>query len=239
MNSNGKPKLLDLFCGAGGAARGYQLAGFYVVGVDIENQPRYIGDEFHQADAFEYLAEHWREFDVIHASPPCQEYSKSRYMRNSVAQRLNKKPDIKEKLIEQTRLALIATGKPYVIENVPHSPMPSAIYLCGSMFGLPLIRHRWFECSILLFASATCNHPAGFYSAVGGHIRGHGTFDSGKTYFDKYGRAKRREDHPGKAAGVKAMGIDWMTIDEMCQAIPPAYTEWIGVQLLRALRNCN
>lgn len=229
-----KPRLLDLFCKAGGGAMGYSRAGFEVVGVDIEPQPRYPF-EFHQADAFEYLAEHWKEFDVIHASPPCQEYSKSRHLRAVSATRFGRAIAHKEKLIEETRGALVATGKLYVIENVPHSPMPGAIILCASMFGLPMIRHRWFESSVMLFVPGPCNHPAGFYSAVGGSIRGHGIYDSGKTYTGADGRAKRRDSKPGKAAGIKAMGIDWMTVPEMCQAIPPAYTEFIGRQLLAIL----
>lgn len=226
--------MLDLFCCAGGAGMGYHRAGFEVVGVDIAPQPHYPF-EFHQADALEYLAAHGHEFDAIHASPPCQEYSKSRFLRNMVAQRLGKEPDVKEKLIEQTRVALMVTGKPWIMENVEYSPMPSAIVLCGTMFGLPLLRHRAFEASFLMFVPGFCNHPAGFYSAVGGKIRGHGIYDSGKTYLDQHGRAKRREGYPGKAAGIKAMDIDWMTVPEMCQAIPPAYTEFIGKQLLQTL----
>jgi DNA (cytosine-5)-methyltransferase 1 len=227
-------KLLDLFCCAGGGAMGYRRAGFEVVGVDIEPQPRYPF-EFHQTDAFEYLREHSHEFDAIHASPPCQEYSTSRHLRKMTAQRLGKEEDVKEKLIEQTRTALIASGKPWIMENVEHSPMPGAIVLCASMFGLLMLRHRAFEASFLLFVPGHCNHPAGFYSAVGGKIRGHGIYDSGKIYLDQHGRAKRREGYPGKAAGVKAMGVDWMTVPEMCQAIPPVYTEFIGRQLLSVL----
>jgi DNA (cytosine-5)-methyltransferase 1 len=229
-----KPRLLDLFCKAGGCAMGYFNAGFHVVGVDKEPQPRYPF-EFHQADAFDYLEKHWREFDVIHASPPCQEYSKSRYLRDMSAQRLGIEPDIKDKLVESTRNILIATGKDWIMENVEWAPMPGAIVLCGSMFGLPLLRHRAFESSILLFMPGNCNHPDGFYSAIGGKIRGHGIYDSGKEYSDKHGRKKRREGYSGKAKGVVAMGIDWMTVNEMCQAIPPAYTEWIGKQFMNTV----
>lgn len=234
-----RPSLLDLFCCAGGAARGYQRAGFYVVGVDNKPQPNYAGDEFYQADAFQFLADHYQEFDAIHASPPCQEYSKSRHLRKMTAKRVGKKENEKEKLIEQVRAALMATGKSWIMENVEHSPMPGAIVLCGSMFGLPLLRHRAFEASFLLFVPGFCNHPAGFYSAVGGKIRGHGIYDSGKTYLDQYGRAKRREGYPGKAAGIKAMDIDWMTVREMCQAIPPAYTEYLGRQLMGVVRSIS
>jgi DNA (cytosine-5)-methyltransferase 1 len=104
------------------------------------------------------------------------------------------------------------------------------------MFGLPMLRHRWFESSILLFAPGGCNHPDGFYMAVAGAIRGRGTLGSDKKYKGRDGRLKQRDSKPGKAAGVLAMGINWMTVSEMCQAIPPAYTEFIGSQLMNVLR---
>ena len=147
-----RPKLLDLFCGAGGCARGYQQAGFYVVGVDLEPQPHYCGDEFHQADAFEYLAEHWEEFDMIHGSPVCKGYSV-----------MNNLPWLKGReyplQILPLREALDAIGKPYVIENVMGARWGAkglkkrgleahgmqAGWLCGAMFGLPFYRHRLFE----------------------------------------------------------------------------------------------
>lgn len=229
-----KPRLLDLFCGAGGCSMGYHRAGFNVTGVDIAPQPHYPF-ELHQADAMDYLIKHGHEFDVIHASPPCQEYSATRYLRDSNASILNYIVNRRSKLIGEVRTALQSIGQPWVIENVPGAPLPSAIELCGTMFGLPLLRHRWFEASILLFAVAGCNHPDGFYNVIGGKVRGYGKYTSGKTYVAATGEIRKRESYPGKRFGVMAMGIDWMTVAEMCEAIPPAYTEFIGRQLMEAL----
>ena len=231
-----RPRLLDLFCGAGGAGMGYYRAGFDVIGVDIEPQPHYPF-EFVQADALEYLAVYGCGFDVIHASPPCQEYSVTRYLRDAVA--TAKGYDVRRRpmLLDQTREALISTGKTWVIENVVGSPMPAAIELCGTAFGLPLLRHRWFEASFLLFAAGHCNHPKGFYGVVGGKVRGYGDYSSGRTYRSATGEIRKREGYPGKKAGVIAMGIDWMTVAEMCEAIPPIYTEFVGRQVLSALAN--
>jgi DNA (cytosine-5)-methyltransferase 1 len=153
-----KPKLLDLFCCGGGAARGYQMAGFHVTGVDIVPQPKYIGDDFHQGDALEFVALHGHEFDAIHASPPCQAFCSLKHMPNQC---------VHENLIPQTRAALIATGKPYVIENVPGAPLIDAITLCGTMFGLrtecgaELRRHRRFETNWFLMCGLTCQHGNG------------------------------------------------------------------------------
>jgi SAM-dependent methyltransferase len=137
-----KPRLLDLFCGAGGAAKGYQRAGFYVVGVDIKPQPHYCGDEFHQGDALTYPLE---GFDAYHASPPCQGYS---IMLNLPWLRDKKYP----MLIQPVRELLLAVGKPYIIENVGGARYRTsrqdglkAAFLCGQMFGLPIFRHRYFE----------------------------------------------------------------------------------------------
>src|SRR5690348_3701176 len=133
-----RPRLLDLFCGAGGCAAGYQDAGFYVVGVDKEPQPNYCGDVFIQTDALEILAEwHFDAFDAIHASPPCQRYS--------LAQNASKNADAHPDLVEPVREALQATGLPYVIENVPGAPLLDPITLCGKSFGLNVKRHRLFE----------------------------------------------------------------------------------------------
>lgn len=227
-------KLLDLFCGAGGAGMGYHQAGFDVTGVDIAKQPRYPF-EFIQADALQYLSDHYQDFDVIHASPPCQEYSSSRHLRNANAKILGYKLNIRPKLVDDVREALLKTNKLWVIENVPGSPLPDAIELCGTMFGKPLLRHRWFASSILLFAPAPCNHPSGFYNACGGKIRGYGDFADAKTYTDCRGTIRHREGYPGKAAGVQAFEIDWMTVNEMCESIPPYYTAWVGGQLITAL----
>jgi DNA (cytosine-5)-methyltransferase 1 len=139
-------KLLDLYCGAGGAAMGYHRAGFEVVGVDINPQKHYPF-EFHQGDAIEYLREQGKEFDVIHASPPCQRYSKS-------VKKINRKnhPD----LIFNTRTQLITSCRPYIIENVPGSPLINPIVLCGTMFGLDVKRHRLFESNAILTNPPQC-----------------------------------------------------------------------------------
>lgn len=207
-----RPRLLDAFCGAGGAARGYQMAGFHVTGVDIKPQPRYAGDVFVQGDALEYVREHGHEFEAIHASPPCQAFTslQGRWGREY--------PD----LVAATRAALVATGKPYVIENVAGAPLLNPLMLCGSMFGLRVIRHRLFECAPSIhFGPAACSHPRG---AVGrrGHL-GDREWMTVTGHFSDVAKARR------------AMGIDWMTARELAQAIPPAYTEFIGRQLLAVL----
>lgn len=223
-----KPRLLDLFCSAGGTSVGYAQAGFEVVGVDIEPMPRYPFT-FIQADALEYLAAaDLGEFDVIHASPPCQSYSSTRFLPWA-------NQDPAPKLILPVRECLEASGLPWVIENVPGADMPDALELCGSMFGLPIRRHRWFSCSHFLFAPGACQHVRSFYSAVGGKILGHGDYASDVMYKCSNGQMQRRKGNHRKAVGCRSMGIDWMTIGELCQAIPPAYTHYIGTQLLRML----
>ncbi len=212
-------KVLDLFGGAGGSAKGYSLAGFDdITGVDIEPQPRYPF-KFVQADVLEYLAEHGHEFDVIHASPPCQAY----IQRNKNLK--TKHP----KLIEPVRAVLQDLGVPYVIENVEGAPLKSPIMLCGTGFGLLVRRHRLFECSNPPLFVPPCNHwgtvAAGDYAAVyafggKGHRHGPGIRDP--------------KSNPGPD-WAEAMGIDWMNRKELTQAIPPAYTEYIGTQLLRML----
>ena len=213
-----KPKLLDLFCGAGGAGMGYHRAGFYVVGVDIKPQPHYCGDEFYQADALEFPLE---GYDAYHASPPCQGYSNLAAMH----------PDMEwELLIEPVRELLKTTGKPYIIENVEEAPLSyrpdlfgnNGIMLCGSMFGLGiergyLRRHRLFETSFAV------NHLSCKHKGVAVGVYGHG----GHT-------GKHRMLYREEAA--QAMQIDWMNRDEMCQAIPPAYTEYIGKYLMETIR---
>jgi len=216
-----KPKLLDLFCGAGGAAMGYHRAGFDVVGVDINPQPRYPF-EFHQADALEYLAEHGQEFNVIHASPPCQAYVDH-----------NKNKETKHpRLIAPTRKLLRMVGRHFVIENVRHAPLKANLMLCGTMFGLRVLRHRYFENNFgLTMSPYSCNHWGqvangdfiGVYAFGGrGHRRGNG----------------KRDGKPGspKITPDEAMGIDWMTYQELTQAIPPAYTEFIGRQLMKVYK---
>ena len=209
-----KPRLLDLFSGAGGVAMGYHRAGFEVVGIDIKPQPRYPF-EFHQADALEYVAEHGHEFDAIHASPPCQDHTRSYTPYDHGTAHLL--PDARDLLIQIDR--------PWVIENVPGAPMRADYLLCGCMFGLPrLRRQRLFETSWRGFAlMSPCWHPDPIVTVVGHGIPS-GSFYLGKVNGTEYSRLCRL-----------AMGIDWMTRDELAQAIPPAYTEFIGKQLLQVL----
>ena len=209
-----RPKLLDLFCCAGGAAMGYHRAGFEVTGVDIAPQKNYPF-EFVQTDALEYLAEHGKNFDVIHASPPCQEYSVTKALPN-----VGEHPD----LVEPVRDLLLASGRPFVIENVPGAPLQNPLLLCGSMFGLPLIRHRLFECRPPIWfppGPCQCNH---LYTAS---HRGFSAFNNGATAITIAG------NNYSLADGLRAMGIDWMTKKELSQAIPPAYTEFIGRHIMQ------
>lgn len=201
-----KPRLLDLFCCAGGTSAGYAEAGFEVEGVDIVPQPNYPYT-FHLADALEFPLE---GYDAIHASPPCQLYSVARYIRK------NSHPD----LVEPIRRRLRASGKPYVIENVPGAPLPASIILCGTMFGLKVFRHRLFESNILLFAPCACKHEDSVKN--GNMVSVFGNGDWRKNYTIE--------------RGSLAMGINWMTLKQLSQAIPPAYTTWIGGFLLDAVQ---
>lgn len=207
-------KLLDLYCKAGGASKGYQLAGFEVVGVDIKKQKRYPY-EFIQADCLELMKDmdFLKSFDVIAASPPCQTHSITQHLRNAQG-----KSTDKIDLIPQTREALVASGKPYVIENVPGSPLINPIQMCGSHFGLKVRRHRRFESNLPLVGSP-CKHkeqgkPVGIYGSMRDEIPGGG--HTAKTI------EQARE----------AMGIDWMIWGELVEAIPPIYTQEIGKQIL-------
>jgi DNA (cytosine-5)-methyltransferase 1 len=146
-----KPRLLDLCCGAGGATRGYQRAGYHVTGVDIRLQPRYCGDAFIQADALQYLSDHGAEYDAIHASPPCQGYSLLRYVPNRCM-------DNYPMLVDDIRRLMISIGRPWVIENVPGAPLLNPLILCGTMFGLLTHRHRAFESNpTIWFPPSQCN----------------------------------------------------------------------------------
>lgn len=208
------PRLLDLFCGAGGCAAGYARAGFTdIIGVDIKPQPNYPF-EFVQMDALGFMEFYTAAgFDAIHASPPCQAYSACLNFANAN----HDHPD----LVAPTRDALIATGLPYVIENVVGAPLINPTMLCGEMFNLRLHRHRLFETSFFFLAP---RHS--------GHLGRSG----------KMGRTPKPEEYivpTGHFGGMEiakaAMEIDWMTRDEITQAIPPAYTEFIGRQLLAHL----
>lgn len=213
-----KPRLLDLFCGAGGAAMGYHQAGFDVVGVDIKPQPNYPYT-FIQSDVFEFLHSRpmWEwiiEFDAIHASPPCQAFTAYRRKGHGVGDGY---PD----LIEWTRQDLGEIGLRYVIENVQHSPLVEPVTLCGSMFGLDVRRHRLFETNWPLGQPA-CNHAA--QKANGKRFPGATNRDGRYTVEVGVWRIPL-------AIQQAAMGIDWMTLEELTEAIPPAYTEWIGSEL--------
>jgi DNA (cytosine-5)-methyltransferase 1 len=217
-----RPRLLDAFCGAGGAGMGYHRAGFDVTGVDIKPQPRYPF-AFHQGDALDFIREHGHEFDCIHASPPCQKYS--------VANNIHKRSDHPD-LLGPTRDALNATGLPWVIENVPGAPMQNYVVVCGLSLGCNVKRHRWFESNVLLFGT-TCGDHSGDWLLVFGHT----VLTRGKTVGRANGGGPTiRRKHVGTDRGREAMGIDWMNRDELSEAIPPAYTHFIGDQLIRVVR---
>jgi DNA (cytosine-5)-methyltransferase 1 len=204
-------KLLDLYCGAGGCSVGYHNAGFEVTGVDINEQPNYPF-ELIVSDVFELPGSFFDEFDVIHASPPCQAYSWStKRIRNKGGEYLD--------LLGETREFLIETGKPYIIENVVGSPLINPIKLCGTMFDLKVIRHRLFESTIKLYPPRQCNHNGtvrdGTYVTVSGHGGDSKTFKF-KDWSD-------------------AMGISWMTKYELTQSIPPKYTEHLGKLIMEEL----
>lgn len=205
-----KPRALDLFCGAGGASMGLHRAGFEVVGVDIKPQPRYPF-EFHQADALTFPL---GGFDFIWASPPCQAFSLAGQQWRKAGKEY---PD----LIEPTRIRLKASGIPYVIENVPGAPLINPIALNGAMFGMRLRRVRIFESSVpLLFHLLPDDAPMVF--RMGRRPKPHEAIVP-VGHFSDVPRAQRE------------MGIDWMGQKELAQAIPPAYSEFIGRQILAAI----
>ena len=207
-------RLLDLYCKAGGASKGYQLAGFEVVGVDIKKQKRYPY-KFIQADCLELMKdmEFLRSFDVITASPPCQTHSITQHLRNAQG-----KSTDKIDLIPQTREALIASGKPYVIENVPGSPLINPIQLFGSSFGLKVRRHRRFESNLNLLGSVCLHKEQGKPVVVYGSMRDE---------IPKGGHTAKSIEE-----AREAMGIDWMIWGELVEAIPPIYTAFLGKQIL-------
>ena len=212
-------KLLDLYAGAGGAAMGYARAGFAVTGVDIAPQKHYPFTLV-VADALDYLAEHGHEYDVIHASPPCQAYTALRTRQGGKAY-----PD----LLPATRDALRASGRPWVIENVERAPLRPDIRLCGVMFGLRVYRHRWFEVSfperLPLFCSPPHPRHERRVNRRGENRRAHWAAGGFLTVTGDVGRY----------VGPEGMGIDWMTGKDLSEAIPPAYTVWVGTVLRELL----
>lgn len=205
-----KPKLLDLYCGAGGCSVGYHRAGFDVIGVDIKGYKGYPFP-FIKSDVFEFLQSNdVSQFDFIHASPPCHNYSIS-----TVPQRHSGSRTYVD-LIDRTRFYLIQLEKPYVIENVPGSPLKNYIELSGAMFGLKVIRRRWFESNITLFAPPAVRYKR--KSVVDG--------DYVTVVSSQFGNLSKARE---------AMGIDWMSRKEIVLAIPPAYTEFIGRQIYNRL----
>lgn len=228
-----RPRVLDLFCGGGGMAAGFVEAGFDVLGVDNRPQPRYPFD-FYEGDALEFLQMRrpggyiggLSGFDAIHASPPCQDYSTSLggRARHGTAW-----------LLPSTLELLEAQDLPWVVENVMGAPLSAAqtlfpgnhgVMLCGSMFGLGVRRHRLFQTSFPI-AQPQCAHGRqGRVVSVSGHS------SQGREY-----RAAREEGREPDVTSDRAaaMGIDWMSRDELAQAIPPAYARYIGTELLRAL----
>lgn len=237
-----KPRLADLFSCAGGAGRGYQLAGFHVTGFDIKAQPRYAGDAFEQRDVLSITPEELRaRFDAIHASPPCQAHSALKHVNPHIEH-----PD----LIPEARALLKASGLPWIMENVAGAPLKDPVMLCGSMFGLgtgeaELQRHRLFETSWPILFVPQCQHGSRAVIGIyGGHVRNRKrqvvSVASSHTWNPKNcASARKARGHKDKglpdfsvADGRVAMGIEWMTQVELGQAIPPAYTEWLGRELL-------
>ena len=216
-----RPLLLDLFCGEGGASTGYHSAGFDVVGVDIRPQP-YYPFEFHQQDALTFVRGHWREFDAVAASPPCQSETSLRHLS------ANNHPN----LLGPTLDLLTTLPVPWIVENVSATrQMPGALVLCGTEFGLKTVcrdgvtrwlsRHRRFASNLFLYGAGGCHCTTG--KKIGGV---YGTGGGGRmTHSYKF--------HPAEARAV--MDIHWMSRKGIAQAIPPAYTAFLGGQLLDAV----
>lgn len=216
-----RPRLLDLFCGAGGCSVGYDRAGFDVTGVDIADHPDYPY-EMIVADAMEIAADRpfLDRFDVVHGSPPCPRYSAI-----TPTDRRDSHPDH----LPRFRELMLVWGGTYVVENVPGAPMPAGVMFCGKAMGLPHIRrHRLFESNLLIMSPGCACDRGPAYGVYGDHgdltprDRGDG--------IQRWGKAR------DVAHAQQIMGIDWMTRwDDLADAIPPAYCEYIGVQLLDQL----
>ena len=193
---------------------GYARAGFEVTGMDIKHGKRYPFT-YIKRDVMSLRPEDLEGYDVIHASPPCQTFSATRHLRNAQGKTTSKKD-----YLAQIRSLLVVSGKPYVIENVKGAPLLDAVQVCGSAFGLKVRRHRLFESNMPL-KGTDCHHaeqgrPVGIYGSMRDEIPGGG--------------------HTAKTMSEanEAMGIDWMIWGELVEAIPPAYTHHIGMQVLNA-----
>ena len=222
MSDSHNPLVLDLFCGQGGAARGYADAGFDVIGVDTQPQPRYPFRAV-RAEAWKVLTAlikgSWRgftlrDFALIHASCPCQAYCD-----------LNKRNRVTHQdLVDKTRSLLKETQRPYVIENVPEAPLINPFILCGTMFhGLKVIRHRAFETN---FKVTPPPHPPGRHPLVDTHHKGRKHYATPQEYVTVTGGGNCTAER-----AREAMGIPWMTKTGLNEAVPPSYTEFIGLQL--------
>lgn len=211
---DGRPLLLDLFCGAGGAAMGYYLAGFNVIGCDINPQPHYPF-LFVQMDAFEFIERYWYMAKVVHASPPCQRYSSSTNQWRKMGYAY---PD----LISKTRDAVLCYNKPYVIENIvgAQEELYNPIMLCGTRFGLYTTRHRLFESNLLI-------HPP---APICKHVLPQVKMGRKPKRFEEY--IQLVGNFIDVEYGRMASGIHWMIGKELSESIPPAYTQYIGAQIL-------
>lgn len=212
-----RPRMLEGFCGAGGSSKGYDLAGWDVEGVDNAAQPNYPYP-FHRGDAFEFLAEHGHKYEAIHIGPPCQGYSTTKALHANYYPRW----------IAPLRMVLEAIGRPYVIENVAgaRAHMRNPIVLCGSSFGLGVRRHRLFETSWPVAWAPPCAH---YLQPEPVDVTGTGASRIGPRTDGGGGNSRKPRN---LAHAREVMGIDWMTRVELAEAVPPAYTEWIGARLL-------
>lgn len=218
-----RPRLLDLFCGAGGATKGYQLAGFDVTGVDIVDQPLYCGDDFVKADAMTYPLD---GFDAVHASPPCQAYSTMGNRSRALGKRIL--PPAPE-LLTTTLERFADLGVPWIVENVAGARrlMPNAFMLSGGMFGLGVHRPRYFSSNTLILTPSRASPPA---HGIGVY----GRAADGRRLFNRKSNGTYRAPRSLEEAQV-AMGMDWADWHGTKEAIPPAYTFFIGEQLLASL----
>lgn len=225
-----RPRLLDLFCGAGGAAMGYHRAGFEVVGVDIEPHLEYPF-EFHQADALDVLdallpdgrGGSWclSDFDTIHASPPCQRYSSCASLHPA-----NEYSDLYLPVLERLKMS----GLPYVVENVIGAPYRTGVVLCGSMFGMPIRRHRNFESNVAMLAPE-CRH-----SEQGELVGIYGNSDGEHKPGFKHPGVKRGPRQATTAEARRVMEMPWASRRrEITEAIPPCFTQFIGGYLISHL----